>query len=219
MTRQHAAITVYWRPGCPYCARLLADLDKVDLPIRKVNIWADPDAAATVRMLADGNETVPTVVVSGRGMVNPRAADVLDAVCDNSPDLLDGVDTAAVTSGPWWVGLLVTLAAAVGWFVLATGTPTTTYHFAPAVVVAAWPVRRRLRAGRALRGPAAGTATAGGALVALVTTGLLAAVGALAGPTLFGIPTASTETLAAILVGAAAGAGLAVVGGRRTPPS
>jgi mycoredoxin len=41
------------------------------LPVRQVNIWADPDAAAFVRSVADGNETVPTVVVDGRPMVNP----------------------------------------------------------------------------------------------------------------------------------------------------
>jgi hypothetical protein len=38
---------------------------------REVNIWADPSAAATVRSLAGGNETVPTVVIGERGHVNP----------------------------------------------------------------------------------------------------------------------------------------------------
>ena len=30
-----------------------------------VDIWADDDAAAYVRMVNDGNETVPTVVIDG----------------------------------------------------------------------------------------------------------------------------------------------------------
>ena len=32
----------------------------------EVNIWKDPAAAAFVRSVADGNETVPTVTVAGR---------------------------------------------------------------------------------------------------------------------------------------------------------
>ena len=46
----------------------------------------------------------------------------------------------------------------------------------------------------------------------MVTTLLLAAGDALAGPALFGIPTALTESLAGIVVGAVIGAGLAVTG-------
>lgn len=206
------------RAGCGHgllAARLLGDLDRIGLPIRKINIWEDPSAAATVRSIAGGNETVPTVVVGDHRMVNPRAAEVLDAVRDHAPDLFDELDTddiAAVAAGPWWAGLLVTLAVAVGWFVLATGNPTTTYHFAPALVVAAWPIGRRLRAGRPLPVAAAATTTAGSAVLAVVTTLLLAAGDALAGPTLFGIPTALTESLASIGVGAVIGAGLAVTG-------
>jgi mycoredoxin len=67
-------VTVYWRPGCPYCARLRQDLRVRGLPSREVNTWADPSAAAVVRGLAGGNETVPTVVIGDRGYVNPTAA-------------------------------------------------------------------------------------------------------------------------------------------------
>lgn len=73
-------VTVYWRPGCPYCARLRQDLRVLGLPSREVNIWADPSAAAVVRGLAGGNETVPTVVIGDRGYVNPTAARVLAEV-------------------------------------------------------------------------------------------------------------------------------------------
>lgn len=213
MTGQHPA-TVYWRPGCPYCSRLLGDLDRIGLPIHKINIWTDPAAAATVRSIADGNETVPTVVVGDRRMVNPRAADVIDAVRDNAPELLQELDTnkvAAAAAGPWWAGLTITLAVATGWFVLATGNPTTTYHFAPVLVAAAWPVGRRLRAGRALPAGAALATTAGSTALAAVTTLLLSTAGALIGPALPGIPTALTETLAGIALGAAMGTGLATV--------
>jgi mycoredoxin len=70
-------VTVYWRPGCPYCARLRQDLRVVGVRAREINIWADESAAATVRELAGGNETVPTVVIGDRGFVNPPASTVL----------------------------------------------------------------------------------------------------------------------------------------------
>ena len=73
-------VTVYWRPGCQYCARLRQELRALGLPSREINIWADPSAAAVVRELAGGNETVPTVVIDGRGYVNPPAATVLAEV-------------------------------------------------------------------------------------------------------------------------------------------
>ncbi len=217
MTAQQQVGTVYWRPGCPYCSRLLGDLDRIGLPIHKVNIWEDASAAATVRSIANGNETVPTVVIGEHRMVNPRAADVLDAVRDHAPELLDDLDehdVAAASTGPWQAGLLVAVAAAVIWHLLATGNPTTTYHVAPALVTAAWPVARRLRAGRALPVRIAAATTAGSTVLALTTTLLLAARDALHGPTLFGIPTALTETLAAIATGAAIGIVLAITGGR-----
>jgi mycoredoxin len=40
--------------------------------IHQVNIWRDADAAAIVRSVADGNETIPTVVFAdGSAWVNP----------------------------------------------------------------------------------------------------------------------------------------------------
>lgn len=73
------AVTVYWRPGCPYCASLRRGLRRAGLATSEVNIWADRRSAATVRFLAGGNETVPTVVVGGTSFVNPSAAQVLAA--------------------------------------------------------------------------------------------------------------------------------------------
>lgn len=39
-------ITVYWRPGCPFCARLRRQLDRAGLPADWIDIWQDPRAAA-----------------------------------------------------------------------------------------------------------------------------------------------------------------------------
>jgi glutaredoxin-like protein len=70
-------VELYWRPGCPYCAALRGPLRRSGLPVREINIWDDPQAAARVRSVAGGNETVPTVVVGSHAMVNPSMGQVL----------------------------------------------------------------------------------------------------------------------------------------------
>jgi mycoredoxin len=62
---------VYWRPGCPFCLRLRATLAGSARRVHWVDIWKDPEAAAAVRAVADGNETVPTVILAGVPHVNP----------------------------------------------------------------------------------------------------------------------------------------------------
>ncbi|MGW0591616.1 glutaredoxin domain-containing protein [Streptosporangium sp. NPDC002607] len=76
----HRGVVVYWRPGCTYCMRLRTRLRFTRLRYSEVNIWGDPEAAAFVRSVADGNETVPTVTVAGKAMVNPSKSQVLEAV-------------------------------------------------------------------------------------------------------------------------------------------
>lgn len=70
-------VDFYWRPGCPFCMSLERGLDRAGVGLNKINIWKDPEAAARVRQIAGGNETVPTVVIGERGMVNPSVAEVL----------------------------------------------------------------------------------------------------------------------------------------------
>lgn len=72
-------ITVYWRPGCPFCMSLRRSLRRAGVETTEVDIWSDPDAAAIVRGAAQGNETVPTVEVGGRFLVNPSAGEVMAA--------------------------------------------------------------------------------------------------------------------------------------------
>jgi len=74
------AVEVYWRPGCPSCRSLLRPLRRQSIPMVEFNIWEDPRAAARVRSVANGNETVPTVFVGSHAMVNPSVHQVLAAV-------------------------------------------------------------------------------------------------------------------------------------------
>jgi glutaredoxin-like protein len=81
-----SAVTVYWRPGCPFCNSLFRQLERAEIAHERINIWDDPAAAAVVRGIANGNETVPTVVVGGIGMVNPSATQVAAALDTVSGD-------------------------------------------------------------------------------------------------------------------------------------
>ena len=74
------AVDFYWRPGCGFCSRLERHLTERHITLRKHNIWEDPAHAAVVRSVANGNETVPTVVIDGVGLVNPSADAVVAAL-------------------------------------------------------------------------------------------------------------------------------------------
>ena len=69
-------VVLYTRPGCPFCYMLRRGLRRRAVPFTEIDIWQDPTAAEAVRAVADGNETVPTVHVAGRWLVNPRASEV-----------------------------------------------------------------------------------------------------------------------------------------------
>ncbi len=98
-----AAVTVLWRPGCPFCALLLRRLERTGLAFDRIDIWDEPDAAAWVRAHADGNETVPTVRIAGAdpglavALVNPTATQVLDTVARIAPGSLPAAEDVRVS--------------------------------------------------------------------------------------------------------------------------
>ncbi|MEV8236865.1 glutaredoxin domain-containing protein [Rhodococcus sp. NPDC077669] len=62
---------IYWRPGCIFCLRLRVALLLRGKNAVWTNIRADAAAAARVRSVNDGNETVPTVFVGTGHRTNP----------------------------------------------------------------------------------------------------------------------------------------------------
>lgn len=121
------SVTVYWRPGCPYCKRLRQDLRSMGLRTREINIWTDSSAAAVVRGYADGNETVPTVVIDGRGHVNPPADAVLELARAADPGLTLDMDLVRSAGRVLMLrraqGLLVAALAVAGFVLLGAGDP------------------------------------------------------------------------------------------------
>lgn len=73
-------VVIYWRPGCVFCQRLRGGLGSDGAKATWINIWQDEEAAAFVRSVNDGNEVVPTVVISGQAHTNPDPSTVRDAL-------------------------------------------------------------------------------------------------------------------------------------------
>jgi len=99
----HAAaptrIDLYWRPGCGFCSALQRKLDKLGIDRVEHDIWDNGDDAAIVRQHANGNETVPTVVIGDRGFVNPSAGELVAFLTEHHPHLLpDGFEPPQPTA-------------------------------------------------------------------------------------------------------------------------
>jgi glutaredoxin-like protein len=207
-------VEFYWRPGCPYCLALRGPLRRSGLPVREINIWEDPKAAARVRSVAGGNETVPTVFVGTHAMVNPSMRQVLAAVREHTPDL--ELETDAEPTVPRWRPVTAALVVALLWGLLVVRTPTTTYHFAPLLVAVAAPMTGRWLTPGSVRSRTALVWTLLGLVVALVAMAVLAWQGLLAGPDITGGHAALAETVLLAVLGAALGWWLARRGGRST---
>ena len=105
-------------------------------------------------------------------------------------------------AGLWTIGTLAV------WAFLATRSPDLTYHFAPLIAAAAWPVA----------GSRANTAMISGPLTLLTSIGL-AAAGSLQGPDLVGGHAALAEAVVFGVAGAVGGAAWALSRSRRTTSS
>lgn len=73
-------VVVYHRPGCTFCIRMKTVLGPEGHRATWVDIWDDEEAAAFVRSVNDGDETVPTVVIDGQAHTNPSPALVREAL-------------------------------------------------------------------------------------------------------------------------------------------
>jgi len=102
-------VVIYTRPGCPYCYRLRRGLRRRRVPFGEINIRHDSVAAAEVRTHANGTETVPTVRVGSRWLVNPAAA----AVCAAAGHPARPASTLWVSTGRRMAGAIASVLARV----------------------------------------------------------------------------------------------------------
>jgi glutaredoxin len=213
--RTDAVIELYWRPGCAACVVLRALVRYRRLPVREVNIWDDPEAAARVRSVANGSETVPTVFVGMHPLVNPAIGELLAAVRQQAPDVAAAVEAEA--GARQWRPAAGAILFALLWGLLAFRTPTT-YHLAPLVVAAVPGARRRL-AHAPVRSREALMAGVAGLAIALLATAGLAWRGRLAGSDLTGGDQAVVEAVLLAGFGAMLGWWLSPRDGRERPAS
>jgi glutaredoxin len=188
-------VEVLWRPGCPFCSRLRSGLRQAGVATVERNIWSDPEAAARVRDVTD--ETVPTVLVGDRGLVNPTVSEVVSAVHAEYPQHADALTGSGAThpSPSGWAGAAATIVVVLSWVALGLWRPTTTWHLAPVLVAGAWPwlvwqappTGGRRGLARLLTVATMGFAAAG------LTTLALSAADLLRGPTLPGFTAVPTE--------------------------
>ncbi|MEO3763115.1 mycoredoxin [Streptomyces sp. B8F3] len=79
-------VTMYSTTWCGYCRRLKSQMDREGIAFEEINIEQDPDSAAYVESVNNGNQLVPTVVVVPRqggesvAMPNPSLAQVKAAL-------------------------------------------------------------------------------------------------------------------------------------------
>jgi mycoredoxin len=74
-----ATFTMYSTPWCGYCHRLRSQLDREGIEYDVVDIEQQPEAAAIVEQVNNGNQTVPTLVYSdGTAQTNPSLKQVTE---------------------------------------------------------------------------------------------------------------------------------------------
>jgi len=200
-------IEVLWRPGCPYCTRLRRELARAGVVTVEHDIWADPGAAARVREATGGDETVPTVVVGDRALVNPRLHQVVAMVREQFPDDAAHLLGSAGEVSPapvWREGALAGAVVAVLWVLLAVWQPDTQWHLAPLLAAAAppWLLARR---GELTHSTLVGVrrVAVASSVVVLGLTGVLWALDLLRGPVLTGAGPAVVESLVLAVLGPA----------------
>lgn len=100
-------VEVLWRPGCPFCTNLRRGLRRRGVITTEVDIWKDAGAAARVRAVTGGDETVPTVFVGSRSLVNPSVRAVVAAIEREFPDRVQEMMAGAGDSvrRSWWARL------------------------------------------------------------------------------------------------------------------
>ncbi|WP_149184297.1 mycoredoxin [Streptomyces sp. TRM49041] len=79
-------VTMYSTTWCGYCRRLKSQMDREGIAYTEINIEQDPQSAAFVEKVNNGNQTVPTVLVTPTGggenvvMTNPSLRQVQQAL-------------------------------------------------------------------------------------------------------------------------------------------
>ena len=76
-------VTMYSTPWCGYCHRLRSQMDRAGITYDVVDIEQQPEAAAVVEKVNNGNQTVPTLVYAdGSAQTNPSLKQVQEKLAE-----------------------------------------------------------------------------------------------------------------------------------------
>ncbi|MEU6079444.1 mycoredoxin [Streptomyces sp. NPDC047108] len=74
-------VTMFSTTWCGYCRRLKGQMDREGIAYTEINIEQDPDSAAFVEKVNNGNQLVPTVLFhDGSALPNPSLAQVKERI-------------------------------------------------------------------------------------------------------------------------------------------
>lgn len=75
------AAVIHYATWCPFCQKLLENLDRTETPYSLIDVDKDEEASKWVESVNDGNRIVPTVKYSdGTTATNPSAGEVRSKV-------------------------------------------------------------------------------------------------------------------------------------------
>lgn len=112
-------IVVYGRPSCPTVPPVLRLLDEAGVAYEYVNVRQDFEAAARLRQITGGYESVPTLVFpDGRTLIEPGTAALRSALQAAGPAGGQPISPAAAARATfanpvYWVLALIALALVV----------------------------------------------------------------------------------------------------------
>lgn len=73
-------VVVYYRPRCPFAARLRVGLTLARIPYRAQRFRDDEESAARVREFNGGDEISPTVLAGARYLTNPSVREIRESL-------------------------------------------------------------------------------------------------------------------------------------------
>jgi mycoredoxin len=76
-------VVVYYRPGCPFAAKLRTKLKLARMPYTAIRFGEEADGDAAARSAGGGNQISPTVRVDGHYLVDPPLHEIRKALAES----------------------------------------------------------------------------------------------------------------------------------------
>jgi len=75
-------LNLYYKPGCPYCGRVLVANEEIKAPLELIDITADPNFREEL-IAKGGKGQVPYLEDTDHGVAMYESADIIDYLAEN----------------------------------------------------------------------------------------------------------------------------------------